>query len=63
MGFRTDYPIITITVRRDQKEWLSNEHTINVSGFIQDQLDLLIKHKEKQRKALLKEIPLSISTY
>jgi|APSaa5957512535_1039671.scaffolds.fasta_scaffold04670_12 hypothetical protein len=63
MGFRTDFPIITITVRRDQKDWIQNENTLNVSGFIQDQLDLLIKHKAQQRKALLKEIPVSISMY
>ena len=63
MGFRTDYPLITITIRRDQKEWLAKQNTVNFSGYVQDQLDMLIRYKEKQRKALLKETPPQLSNY
>ena len=52
MGFRTEYPLITITIRRDQKNWLKNQNTINFSGFVQEQLDILIADVEKKRKSL-----------
>jgi|APSaa5957512535_1039671.scaffolds.fasta_scaffold36468_5 hypothetical protein len=63
MGFRTDYPLITITIRRDQKEWLARQNTVNFSGYVQDQLDMLMRYKDKQRKALLKELPPQLSNY
>ncbi|QSG04859.1 hypothetical protein [Halapricum desulfuricans] len=35
----------TITIREDQEEWIQDNH-LNLSSFIQEQLDELIEERE-----------------
>ena len=63
MPFLSEYPIKCVTLRRDQKEWLSRETTFNFSGFVQDQLDLYIELKQKQKKQLQKEMQVYTHSY
>ena len=58
MGFKTDFAITCITLRREQKEWLKQQNNINFSGFVQDQLDLWITTIEKQKRKDKKVNPL-----
>ena len=44
--FRTDYPLMTITVQRWQKNWLLSQNTINFSGLVQEMLTELIKQRD-----------------
>jgi len=52
MGFRSNFPLITITIRRDQKDWIASQNTLNFSGWVQEELDKLIAEKEKQKRNL-----------
>ena len=63
MRFRSDYPKKEITIRQDQLQWLKIHREIKYSGFIQDQTDLLIKHTEKQNKALKKDVLVPTARY
>lgn len=58
MPFLSEYVIKCVTIRREQKEWLTKQNNINFSGFIQDQLDLWIQTIEKQKRKDRKENPL-----
>lgn len=63
MPFFSEFPLKCITIRRDQKEWLERETTFNFSGFVQDQLDLFIELKRKQKKTLQKEMQVYTTSY
>ncbi len=62
MPFLSEYVIKCVTIRREQKEWLSKQNNINFSGFVQDQLDLWIQTIEKQNRKNKKDNPLYINT-
>jgi len=63
MPFRTEFPMTCITIRREQKEWLGREKSFNFSGFVQDQLDLYMALRQKQKKELQKEMQVYSSSY
>lgn len=63
MPFLSEYAKKEISIRRDQKMWLKEHKEINYSGFIQDQTDLLMKHIEKQNRALEKEVSIPTNRY
>ena len=44
--FRTDYPLMTITIQRWQKNWINTQQTINFSGLVQEMLTELIKARD-----------------
>ena len=62
MPFLSEYVLKCVTIRREQKEWLSQQNNINFSGFVQDQLDLWIQTIEKQKRKDRKVNPLYTNT-
>jgi hypothetical protein len=67
---RSDYPVVTITIQRWQKNWITKQHAINFSGLVQEMLAELIRQRDPtyfemnnqicdnniQRKDLIKSI-------
>ena len=43
---RSDYPLLTITVQRWQKQWISEHRSINFSGLVQEMVTELIKQHD-----------------
>ena len=43
---RSDYPLVTITVQRWQKNWIAQQHGINFSGLVQEMLCELIRQRD-----------------
>jgi len=37
-----------ISIREEQDEWLQKHRSINLSGFVQEKLDILIRKMEKK---------------
>lgn len=46
MGFRSDYPVVTITIQRWQKNWLAKQQGINFSGLVQEMLTEMIRQRD-----------------
>jgi shikimate kinase len=43
---RSDYPVVTITLQRWQKNWLNKQNAINFSGLVQEMMTELIRQRD-----------------
>jgi len=39
-----------ISIREEQDEWLQKHKSINLSGFVQEKLDVLIEREREERE-------------
>ena len=58
-GFRSDYPLVTITLERWQKNWIKQQHAMNFSGLVQEMISEIIR----QRDPAYYEMNATITTY
>lgn len=49
---RSDYPLVTITIQRWQKDWITAQHALNFSGLVQEMVSELIKHRDPSYYAM-----------
>lgn len=45
---KSDYPIVSITIQRWQKDWIQSQHALNFSGLVQEMLNELIRMRDPQ---------------